>query len=682
MKQLGAAHELRAFVAKLRRRGEGTRRRPSGGWGDSPRSVQSAQSTASSGDSFIVSDSASLTQDPSQSCVSVGFSVEEGSAGGDEEHVMPCFEGLNGGRRGERGEEGSRTVGSAEDREWKGGGGGRLRRSGGACLTNRALDVGERMGSKGYSSNSAGDGPGGDSEDASVVCGGSEGSNGSENDDGRSEGSSSNYSYGDGRRGDDEDMEDPVWRAGDENKRCYQIWERRADMHHSASFYQLGLGVGGDKQYFRNHYGPEQLHEQEYSPGYDYDPDIVRPAFWSTTDQNGHAMAWDRMRRTAWWADHPSGAVSRGLAMLLNESPGARGWANIEVALYPSLPGELLGRFFHHPMTFGLSRGTQAERVMERRLLGLKHFEDHRARAHVMESFLPGVQHFEEVDTLASALAADIEAIARRHGASTAKCRQQYLPKDDGDRDDGGALWGVFRLSAYTRGAEGAWRTAGGPQRVEILMQGLARSDNLPRYVKSLVFFGADEMDCLCHALGHEIGYAFEMAGSNDPVNYQEAEQHVPDNVLLLAREFIQDRFLCRQLAEWLWAGVRLLLSADMGSLPALLPPELKTKIAKGYLEEVVPRSEWARGKESRPWTKLLDLPREELCTSALEHHWCCLWREETERHLGPAYMQGGKSHVSVEIREKARAGALARARRYVLVRTPVDDSGLGGFTC
>ena len=47
MKQLGAAHELRAFVAKLRRRGEGTRRRPSGGWGDSPRSVQSAQSTAS-----------------------------------------------------------------------------------------------------------------------------------------------------------------------------------------------------------------------------------------------------------------------------------------------------------------------------------------------------------------------------------------------------------------------------------------------------------------------------------------------------------------------------------------------------------------------------------------------------------------------------------------------------------
>ena len=71
MKQLGAAHELRAFVAKLRRRGEGTRRRPSGGWGDSPRSVQSAQSTASSGDSFIVSDSASLTQDPSQSCVSV-----------------------------------------------------------------------------------------------------------------------------------------------------------------------------------------------------------------------------------------------------------------------------------------------------------------------------------------------------------------------------------------------------------------------------------------------------------------------------------------------------------------------------------------------------------------------------------------------------------------------------------
>ena len=551
-KQHGEAHELRLCVAALRGRGGGvaTRRPPCGGWGDSPRSVQSEGSVASSGDDFIVSDSAALTQDATQSSAGAGMARKRG-----------C--------------------------------GGRLRRSGGAFVTNRALDLGERMGSKGYSSNSAGDGPGGNSDvsDAGGVSEGSE-NDGSENDGSSGEGSSADDSFGDRSSGVNEDMEDPVWRVADESRRCYQIWERRADMWYSASFYQLGLGIGGDEQYFRNRYGPEQLHEQEYSPGYDYDPDTIRPAFWSTTDQYGYAMAWDRMRRSAWWEGHawwpgPCDGVRGGLTMLLNNSPGARGWANIEFALRPSVTGEMLGRFFHHPLAArGLSGETQAERVMHCRLIGLKHFEDHRARAHVMESFLPGVQHFEEVDTLASALAADIEAIARRHGASTAKCRQQYLPKDDGDRDDGGALWGVFRLSAYTRGAEGAWRTAGGPQRVEILMQGLARSDNLPRYVKSLVFFGADEMDCLCHALGHEIGYAFEMAGSNDPVNYQEAEQHVPDNVLLLAREFIQDRFLCRQLAEWLWAGVRLLLSADMGSLPALLPPELKMKIAKGYLEE------------------------------------------------------------------------------------------------
>ena len=141
-KQHGEAHELRVCVAALRGRGGGvaTRRPPCGGWGDSPRSVQSEGSVASSGDDFIVSDSAALTQDATQSSAGAGMARKRG-----------C--------------------------------GGRLRRSGGAFVTNRALDLGERMGSKGYSSNSAGDGPGGNSDvsDAGGVSEGSE-NDGSEND--------------------------------------------------------------------------------------------------------------------------------------------------------------------------------------------------------------------------------------------------------------------------------------------------------------------------------------------------------------------------------------------------------------------------------------------------------------------------------------------------------------------
>ena len=101
-------------------------------------------------------------------------------------------------------------------------------------------------------------------------------------------------------------MEGPAWWAGEEHDSSYKLWQKRAAMYYDNSYSGLGFGIGDAWQLSR---GPPYRYfvtETWDSPWVNdtelaqtYDRDIVRPAFWSTADQEGQRMAWDRMRLKA-----------------------------------------------------------------------------------------------------------------------------------------------------------------------------------------------------------------------------------------------------------------------------------------------------------------------------------------------------------------------------------------------
>ena len=208
-------------------------------------------------------------------------------------------------------------------------------------------------------------------------------------------------------------------------------------------------------------------------------------------DFAGNRMAWDLMR--------PFEPLLTDDAVLAGQmdTPCSLGWTRIVAGVFRrsacTETGKLLGRFFRHPTSVERAVGTPEEVAMQCRLRGVRHFEENRAPKYLMDLFLPGVEPLQEVDELASALAKEVDTIARDTIAdggreAMARCREWY------GQEDAGAFWAAFHVCA--RGLNyGTWS--------DYLKRWLPGSVNLQRYVKSLLFYGEDEMDCLCHVLGH-----------------------------------------------------------------------------------------------------------------------------------------------------------------------------------
>ena len=92
--------------------------------------------------------------------------------------------------------------------------------------------------------------------------------------------------------------------------------------------------------------------------------------------------------------------------------------------------------------------------------------------------------------------------------------------------------------------------------------------------MKSLLFFGEDELDCLCSFPG--------------PPNRK--------NLLLVTRLLLEQRHLCPLLAEWLWETMRVIMVEDDHSPLGRLPGVLKRTVAQEWLAMVIPARLQAHG--------------------------------------------------------------------------------------
>ena len=206
---------------------------------------------------------------------------------------------------------------------------------------------------------------------------------------------------------------------------------------------------------------------------------------------------------------------------------------------------------------------------------GLRHFAAHRDQE-LMARFLPGVAHFEEVDDLAFAIKADLDTWSGQRGRGILADNRMANHARYGLC---GSLFLAFHGPSRVGGSGShprAQRAVGPPWHygpLEVAPH-LARSTVLHSYVKSLLFFGEDELDCLCSFPG--------------PPNRK--------NLLLVTRLLLEQRHLCPLLAEWLWETMRVIMVEDDHSPLGRLPGVLKRKVAQDWLAISVPARLHAQG--------------------------------------------------------------------------------------
>ena len=321
----------------------------------------------------------------------------------------------------------------------------------------------------------------------------------------------------------------------------------------------------------------------------------------SNSDGDGPA-AWETMRRV--WDDE-SYTWEDGMARL--QSPIAKGWDRLEAAFYPSRRSQLLCHFFGKE-DVGQQRQLRGEH--ERRVVGLEHFLAHRS-PELMRTFLPGVPHFEEVDDLVVALKADLDRVGGNLGRYwMTRHRRHWRLQQDDSMCSMGCLFMGFEVGA--RGALRGLRELSVAQ----LEQGLAGGRNLERYVKSMLFFGDDELDCMCCTVGPRSGRAM--------------------NLLYELQQILDEHHLRPMVEMWVWEKLRLIYVQDSSSLLGSLPGELRREVAKALLRLCVPR----RLRERGAWQELLALDEGERAHGAWEE---LLRMEERERSTSAAERARGR---------------------------------------
>ena len=303
----------------------------------------------------------------------------------------------------------------------------------------------------------------------------------------------------------------------------------------------------------------------------------------------GERLPWEHEEAAQPEDDRDAQAVLR--------SNTALAWQSVWREMYPwHGGGELLALFLHSPsesqneaQTYSgadcmLNTDDPRGLCNSHMVQGLRHFAAHR-HPELMRRFLPGVAHFEEVDQLAFAIKADLDRWSGGRGRRALADNRRATDRSEGNLLQCGSLFLSFHgpSRVFCSGNYPPFRRTVGPPwtfgPLEVAPH-LAGSAALHSYVKSLLFFGEDELDCLCSLPG--------------PPSTK--------NLLLVTRLLLEQRHLCPLLAEWLWKTMRLIMVEDEHSCLGRLPMELKRTVAQEWLAMVIPARLQAHGA----WRALL----------------------------------------------------------------------------
>ena len=343
----------------------------------------------------------------------------------------------------------------------------------------------------------------------------------------------------------------------------------------------------------------ERCHGRKYRCNSDGDGPAVWGSCLDEVDDGSHSdgEAPTLGERLPW--EHEEGAYPEdgrdGPAVL--RSNAALAWQRVWREMYPQHGGgELLALFLHSPsesqneaQTYSgadcmLNTDDPSGLCNSHMVQGLRHFAAHR-HPELMRRFLPGVAHFEEVDQLAFAIKADLDRWSGGRGRRALADNRRATDRSEGNLWQCGSLFLSFHgpSRVFCSGNYPPFRRTVGPPwtfgPLEVAPH-LAGSAALHSYVKSLLFFGEDELDCLCSLPG--------------PPSTK--------NLLLVTRLLLEQRHLCPLLAEWLWKTMRLIMVEDEHSCLGRLPMELKRTVAQEWLAMVIPARLQAHGA----WRALL----------------------------------------------------------------------------